>query len=374
MNILVLNYEYPPIGGGAASVSRDIAVRLADAGHRVRVVTMGFGSLPAYETDCGTEVYRIPCIRKKQSSCAPWEQLSYLISLRHFIKTHPELCDADVCHCHFFLPTGAAALWLRKKYGIPYVITAHGSDVPGHNQKLQVRMLHAVLKNSWRRIAAGASEIAAPSRHLIGLIERAGAARCKLIPNGVEVSDGAVPDSEKDKVILMMGRMQRSKGFQTALKALARVKLNGWRVEIAGDGPYRPALEELARVLEMESSVDFRGWIAHGSREHGELLRKAAVYISASEYENCPVTVLEAAAAGCRVLLSDISAHRDMMGDQAMYFPVGDEGALARLLGECLVQDVRALRYDLKAYAWPSVIAEYEALYRVALLSRASGE
>lgn len=49
MKILVLNYEYPPLGGGAASVSRDLSTQLAYRGHDVTVVTMGYQNLPAYE-------------------------------------------------------------------------------------------------------------------------------------------------------------------------------------------------------------------------------------------------------------------------------------------------------------------------------------
>ena len=49
MRILVLNYEFPPLGGGAAPVSRDIAVQLSKKGHNVTVVTMGYQELPTYE-------------------------------------------------------------------------------------------------------------------------------------------------------------------------------------------------------------------------------------------------------------------------------------------------------------------------------------
>ena len=53
MKILVLNYEYPPIGGGGASVSRDIAVHLVELGHEVVVVTMKYGDLPEYVDENG---------------------------------------------------------------------------------------------------------------------------------------------------------------------------------------------------------------------------------------------------------------------------------------------------------------------------------
>lgn len=49
MKILTLNYEFPPIGGGVAPVSRDIAIQMTALGHEVTVVTMGFANLPEYE-------------------------------------------------------------------------------------------------------------------------------------------------------------------------------------------------------------------------------------------------------------------------------------------------------------------------------------
>ena len=66
LNILVLNYEFPPIGGGAGVVAYDISKRLAEAGHRVTVVTMGFEQLPSYEEKDGMRIYRVKCIRKNQ--------------------------------------------------------------------------------------------------------------------------------------------------------------------------------------------------------------------------------------------------------------------------------------------------------------------
>ena len=40
MNILVLNYEYPPVGGGGATVTAQLCGRLASLGHGVDVITM----------------------------------------------------------------------------------------------------------------------------------------------------------------------------------------------------------------------------------------------------------------------------------------------------------------------------------------------
>ena len=84
MNILVLNYEYPPLGGGAAPVSRDISEHLVQGGNQVTVVTMAYKNLPHYELQNGVEIHRVKCLRSKQFSCMPWEQLTYIISAIRF--------------------------------------------------------------------------------------------------------------------------------------------------------------------------------------------------------------------------------------------------------------------------------------------------
>jgi glycosyltransferase involved in cell wall biosynthesis len=72
--ILVLNYEFPPLGGGASPVSYEIAKEYAKKGHQVDVVTMGFKGLPKEEKKEGMRIFRVPCIRLKKEICHPWEQ------------------------------------------------------------------------------------------------------------------------------------------------------------------------------------------------------------------------------------------------------------------------------------------------------------
>ena len=73
MDILVLNYEYPPLGGGAAPVCRDLAIKMAEKGNKVTVLTMGYPQLAFRETVDGVEIIRVRCLRKKKSSCMPWD-------------------------------------------------------------------------------------------------------------------------------------------------------------------------------------------------------------------------------------------------------------------------------------------------------------
>ena len=133
MKILMLNYEFPPLGGGASPVSYEIAKGYVNLGHKIDVVTMGFKGLPNFENMDGINVYRVKCLRSKKELCHPIEMLSYIISARLFLKKHLRENKYDINHTHFIIPTGLISLWLKKNFGIPYIITSHGSDVPGFN-------------------------------------------------------------------------------------------------------------------------------------------------------------------------------------------------------------------------------------------------
>lgn len=373
MNILVLNYEFPPLGGGASPVSRDISIRLRKLGHQVTVVTMGFEGLPFYEEIEGVRVYRLKCWRSKKSSCMPWEQYTYLIALRRFMKKHLLENKYDVCHTHFIIPTGEAAQWINRKYRIPYVITAHGSDVEGYNQKTYMKIMHIFLRPFWRSIVRHSAGVIAPSEYLLRLMQKEmSTGDYILIPNGLDIAmyeSLYTNDFQKEKRILLMGRMQKSKNFQTVLRAIAGTDMQDWKVDVLGDGPYRAELEELSKELGITDRVVFHGWIDNATPEQLSYLRKASVYITASHFENCPMAVLETIAAGCYPLLSDIPAHRQFVKDDQYFFSMDDDKELARKIEELVKRTWNNDRkfINISKYGWENIISEYESVLEKAM-------
>lgn len=375
MNILVLNYEYPPLGGGAAPVSRDISEQLAALGHTVTVVTMGFKGLPFCETQNNVKIYRLKCWRSKKASCMPWEQFTYIIAAKRFLRKELKKTKYDICHTHFIIPTGDVSKWVTGKFGIPVVITAHGSDVEGYNSKKYMRIMHVFLRPFWKKIVDSSFRIISPSAFLKKLMVKAYDVQNKyvIIPNGIEVDkyrNLGCEGCEKKKTVLLMGRMQKYKNMQTALMALAKNNLDGWTIKILGDGPYRAELEQLVQELGLSSHVEFKGWVANGSREQLEMIGESSIYITASEFENCPMSVLETTAAGCYPLLSDIEAHRLLLPDDEFYFAPHDVDELARKLKERMSLGARAFTYDLSRYDWGNVIREYTDVFDEAIENR----
>ena len=366
MNILVLNYEFPPIGGGAGVVSYDISKRLAEAGHQVTVVTMGFEQLPSYEEKDGMRIYRVKCIRKKKAVCYPWEQLSYILSAMHFLRHHMKENHYDINHTHFIIPTGPISYWLKKKYGLEYVITSHGSDVAGYNQK-RFKFLHKILIGPWRVIVRNAREVISPSLYLQELLEKSGPGLkpYPIIPNGIELETYLpLKKREKKKHVIVMCRLQEAKNVQTVIRGFARFVLKteygDWRLDILGDGPYREVLEKLVGELGIEDKVQFHGWIPNRSERQLELLGQAKIYVSASTFENCPMSVLEALAAGVYPLVSDIPAHRQILPVEDQLFGTNDVVKLSEKLMEAAQLTDWSLPLDISTYDWNAVMQKYE--------------
>ena len=123
MKILMLNYEFPPIGGGASPVTFELSRQLVRMGHRVDVVTMRYDDLPRFETREGINIYRTPAIRKKADICRTHELASYLPGALMKSLRLAKRDKYDVIHCHFMIPCGPLAWTVSKLTGIPFLVT-----------------------------------------------------------------------------------------------------------------------------------------------------------------------------------------------------------------------------------------------------------
>jgi len=359
MDILVLNYEFPPIGGGGGIVSYDMARAYAEMGHGVTVVTMQYKGLPNHEVRDGFDIYRVKCMRKKEGVCYPWEQLSYIMAAKKFLKKHLEGRSYDVCHTHFIIPTGAVALWLKQKYGLGYIVTAHGSDVEGHNIKKD--KMHSLLRGASGRIIDNAFVVTAPSEYLKTLLERNHPqGSYTVVPNGIFVDD--YKPLEKKKRIITLSRLQPSKGVQDVIEAFARAGLEGWTLDIVGDGPYMAELRGLAENLGVQGSVVFHGWLRSKSAKLLGLLGEADIFVSASRFESFGLSVAEALASGARPLLSDIPAHRIFTSDDGCLFAVGDIGDMAEKLNNAAKCAQAFDIVDIGKFDWKNIAGEYMSL------------
>lgn len=366
LRILKLSYEFPPLGGGGSKVAYGLSSQLVKAGHQVDIVTMSYEGLRDEETVDGIRVHRVPCIRNAVDVSHPHELASYMVRA---VPKALQLCKRksyDLMHCHFILPDGLAALWARRKFSIPLVVTAHGSDVPGYNPD-RFGFIHRIISPAWRGTVRAIDKIVSPSRYLENLI-LAGEpkANIKTIPNGFDV-DRFDPGRPRRESILIITRMLERKGVQDVLHALVEPGIDA-DINIVGTGPYLETLKKLDEDL--GTNARFHGWLDNDSAELRELLEESSIFVFPSHAENFPLVLLEAMAAGAAIITTDQTGCREVVGDTALHVPPGDSGAIRAAL-ESLLSD-RSLREQLgraararleKYFSWQSVTSQYMSTY-----------
>lgn len=373
MRILTLTYEYPPLGGGGARVAQGLARAFVRAGHEVDIVTMGRRGLPRETVDEGVRIRRVRCIRTRDDRSYAWELASYLACALPVALEHARTRNYDINHTHFLFPDGVLSSWLKRRTGLPFVVTAHGSDVPGYNPH-RFRTLHRLLAPAWSKVAAAASVIASPSESLASLIHAAMPdASVELVPNGID-PDSFHPARDKLPRILAVSRIFERKGIQYVFQALQGQDL-GYEVHIVGDGPYLPQLRQIARETGVQAT--FHGWLENPSPELGELYETASIFVLPSEAENFPIVLLEAQAAGLSIVTTASTGCAEVVGDAGLVTPPHDVPALRRALTR-LIRD-ETLRARLGAagrrrmednFSWNAVADRYAALFRQVTLSK----
>ena len=119
VRILLLNYEFPPLGGGAATASAQIARHLAGRGVEVAVLTSHFQGLDDVEQRDGYTIYRVPAMRSKIDRCSVPEMGAYVAGAVCLLCGWQRHFRPDLMHVFFGMPTGPVGLMLHKLKGIP---------------------------------------------------------------------------------------------------------------------------------------------------------------------------------------------------------------------------------------------------------------
>jgi glycosyltransferase involved in cell wall biosynthesis len=375
VRILMLNYEFPPLGAGGSTSSFNLARNVVALGHEVDIVTMGFRGVPNEETMDGIRVYRVPSVRARREVCHTHEMATYVASGTLKATALAARNQYDLCNAHFIFPTGPIAYALRRLRGLPYVLTARGSDVPGHNPN-RFRFDHQLLRPVWRGLVRDADAVVAVSRHLASRIEaNAPGVTVQTIPNGCSPLGPADESARSGDVggrngrmrVLMVTRLHEFKGVQYMLEAASRVSLD-LEVNIVGDGPYRRTLE--AQAAQIGKPVRFWGWLDRGSPDMWRLYRESSVFVFPSEREGSPTVVQEAMSAGLAVVAADAAGTPEVVGDAGILVspkdPAGIADALVRLAeNPALVRELgeRARARVREEFDWRELAQRYVDLY-----------
>ncbi len=265
-------------------------------------------------------------------------------------KTRAALADVDVVHIHEPLVpiVGWAALAVDK----PAVVTFH-ADAPGWVGRAYRVLPGKALRRSVLTAVSPAASRSVPS----------GWGEVRVIPNAIDVAAYRVDVERLPGRISFLGRDEPRKGLDIALYAFELVRAEQPVAELVVMGAKRPRLPE---------GVTYKGFVE--SAEKHRTLASSSIFIAPNTGgESFGIVLAEAMAAGCAVVASELSAFRDVVGEDAVLVPVGDPGALASAITELLSDPAkrdrlgRSGRARVERFDWSRVLDMYRQAYADAI-------
>jgi glycosyltransferase involved in cell wall biosynthesis len=358
MNILLINYEYPPIGGGAATATAAIASHLTSLGHAVTVLTSRFRDLRGSSREGGVHVVRCPAIRKRPERSGLLEMFSYLLSAGLMLGPVIRRYRIEASIVFFSFPCGPLGLWGLKCEHVPYVISLRGGDVPGNEAALD--SLHKWLAPLRRRIFRESVAVVANSPGLKEMSERADPFPVRVIPNGVD-TDYFCPPVVHDQgehrhfAFLFVGRFQIAKNLFYLLDRVASLKCSvgePFVLHLVGDGPLRDELYNYAMNIGIEKELVWHGWVAKDCLR--TIYRSVDCLVNPSLCEGMPNVVLEAMACGLPIIASRVPGNDAVVrhGDTGWLFDIDKPERLLMALREVMADRGRAGRMGQTGRAW----------------------
>ncbi len=375
VRILFINYEYPPVGAGAATATQAIARSLAASGHPSTVLTAGIGTLIGTGEDEGVRVIRMASKRRRLESARISEMVSFMLHSVSAVRRVSRTEHIDGIIAFFSFPSGPAAWWAHRDTGVPYVISLRGGDVPGAESGLA--LVHRCLAPFRRQVLRSARAVVANSPGLKAMSEKADPVPVHMIPNGVDTAFFVPAAAPRPRSVpprlLFVGRFQAQKNLPWLLDRLAEVRRAAalsFTLDLVGDGPLRPALAARVHELQLADAVQFHGW-----RDRAELrafYQAADLVINPSIYEGMPNVVLEAMACGRPVLASRVPGNDAAVVDRVTgwLFPPGDSAGFSDCLRTLLAQPGIASQLGAAAriraereYSWTRTAQSYLELF-----------
>jgi glycosyltransferase involved in cell wall biosynthesis len=341
MNLLILNYEYPPLGGGAGVCSQFHAEGLSRKGHQVSVLTTWFEGEKEYEKKNNLEIIRLKSKRKNKYRSNPIEMLSWAYKAFIYIEKNQLYSDVDLVLAHFSIPGGLVATLLKLRRKIPYIIISHGQDIPWFNLR-ELFIYHVLFYFPIQFICRRSKFVTVLSerrkKDAIKLMGNKFVSKIKLIPNGCDTDffkPSVVNRNENILQILFSCRLTHQKDPFTMLKAILMLKSSlSFQLVIIGDGPLRRKMENFVKDNNLNKKVKFYGWLS--KTELVNFYQQSHLMIASSKDEGMSLGFLEALACGLYVITTPVSGSDEYLvkGINGDFLSFGDSIQLAEKIEE----------------------------------------
>jgi glycosyltransferase involved in cell wall biosynthesis len=379
MKILMLNNEFPPLGGGTGTVNREILHRLAKfPGVEIDLITSALGTREEEERYLErVHFYKVPVNNQNIHHSTMRELLRYAArALPTAMKLNARR-NYDVCLAWSAVPAGGVALALRRLQGLRYIVRVCGPDIPGHERRYGwlYPLLTPILRAIWR----GAERVIAKCEREADSIRAVDSRpRLTLIPNGVDTRafqpGGALLDGGPRSGLhrgplkmICVARLIEHKGQRYLIEAVRHLTDRGLdtTLDLVGTGDAEPEYRRLAESLGVAERVRFAGYVPR--EQIAARYAAAHVFVLPSFNEGMSVATLEAMASGLPVVVTRTGGTDELVdeGVNGFSYAWGDWPQMEQYLGhlsqnsEALHRMGAASRSKAEQFSWDAAAQHF---------------
>lgn len=312
----------------------------------------------------------------------------FLIAEYRVMKKLVQKANIDIIYAHWFMPNAVVAARVSRQLDIPLVFTSHSSDIQVMSKLPFGRWIaEKTMEQVSRWTAVSEYTAQKASRLFKPSVWIRYSNKMEVLPMGIDLekmlkiqptqitNQGVSSLETAETFLLFIGRLAAVKGVQTLLRAFARLRLNDIKLVIAGDGPERNNLLNLAQDLGVADRTLFVGFVSGEDKYY--LMKESKVVILPStvdpsgQTEGFPVVLIESMALGKVIVASDVSGAQTSIvdGKNGYIFRHDDVEELAEKIQTCLALDKPSvtrvrnyMRRLASQYDW-RVVAEKHAKF-----------
>jgi 1,2-diacylglycerol 3-alpha-glucosyltransferase len=391
--VFATDQYWPRISGMSVSIDA-FASDLEKAGHKVAILAPEYRG--AVEFDALSNRRRVFRFKSHGVFFSPEDKL-VSSAARGKIYQVLERIAPDIIHVQSEFRLGRAAAKFAVSRGIPLVMTAHTNweELIG----LYLPLLAEPLARKYARLRLGrtynsADRVIVPTGAMRDLLlEYKVGVPIAIIPTGVQRADFELCGAESEaaiscwrerypelggkRILLTAGRIGEEKNLNLLLGVMERLRWTApdAMLVIAGDGPYREALERSVRRRRLEDGVLFLGFVARSRMK--ELYGLSDAFVFASRVESQGMVVIESMMAGTPVVAIGEMGTRELMGgDNGGFMVEADEGVFAEKVRHLLADPELRRRNAEEAFrhaqGWTNdeSVRKVDQLYRELATSR----
>jgi len=389
MRVLLVNH-FPLEGSGSGVYTKNLAKRLLEQGHQVKVIVVDDEVVMNSDFPVRTILYyRFPCFtthpKSNQTfySLSQWEMNEYLRKFKNAVKEEVTSFKPDLIHCqHLWVAPYSASLT-----GVPYIITAHGTDIKGFKSDKRFQNIALEGAQNAKKVITISKQVHKDVKKYYDLPEE----KLKLILNGFdegifkpmdlnrnEVLKSLVPEktNQVEYIVNFVGKLTEFKGVDLLIKAakIYEKEIPGVITLISGHGHLKEELVKLAEKLNIKSIF----FLGNQTQETlTRLYNIADISVVPSRMEPFGLVAIESLACGTPVIASNAGGLPDFINNRVgKLFKMGNDSELAREIIDSLQQDDKktkgpyCAKYALNNFSWDRVVQELITVYKSILTKK----